>query len=220
MKRLLGVFALLLAFSGSAWAHGGGLDGYGCHNDRKHGGYHCHRGALAGQSFSSKTEMLQVLQGQQQATPKEEPAPAQEQPKKSNPITGVASVTDGDTVEIHGQRIRLQGIDAPESSQLCTVDGKDYRCGQQAALALADKIGRQAITCEPETTDKYGRTVAVCSLGGVDLNRWMVQQGHALAYRQYSARYVTDEEAARAAKLGIWKGAFEEPWEWRKNRKH
>jgi hypothetical protein len=46
-----------------ALGHGGGLDSYGCHNDRKHGGYHCHRGTLAGQSFSSKQEMLQVLEG-------------------------------------------------------------------------------------------------------------------------------------------------------------
>ena len=44
-----------------AYPHGGGLDGYGCHNNRKAGGYHCHRGPLAGQSFSSKEEMLKKL---------------------------------------------------------------------------------------------------------------------------------------------------------------
>jgi len=56
------VFTLLIASSGSAIAHGGGLDSYGCHNDRKHGGYHCHRGQFAGQSFSSKAEMLKAAQ--------------------------------------------------------------------------------------------------------------------------------------------------------------
>ena len=44
-----------------ALAHGGGLDAYGCHHNRKAGGYHCHRGPLAGQSFGSKDEMLAVL---------------------------------------------------------------------------------------------------------------------------------------------------------------
>jgi hypothetical protein len=44
-----------------AHSHGGGLDAYGCHNDRKHGGYHCHRGQLAGKSFASKQDMLGTL---------------------------------------------------------------------------------------------------------------------------------------------------------------
>jgi hypothetical protein len=44
-----------------AYPHGGGVDAYGCHNNRKAGGYHCHRGALAGESFSSKDEMLKKL---------------------------------------------------------------------------------------------------------------------------------------------------------------
>jgi hypothetical protein len=52
---------LFLATILPAFPHGGGLDGYGCHNNRKSGGYHCHRGSLAGQSFSSKEEMLQKL---------------------------------------------------------------------------------------------------------------------------------------------------------------
>ena len=102
-----------------------------------------------------------------------------------SPIVGVASVIDGDTLEIHGQRIRLHGIDAPESRQFCEKDGKQYRCGQQAALALSDKICRATIRCEQRDIDRYKRSVAVCRLGNVDINASMVREGWAIAYLQY-----------------------------------
>ena len=59
------------------------------------------------------------------------PAPA------GSSLTGVASVIDGDTIEIHGIRIRLHGIDAPESGQLCQrPGGEQWRCGQRAAFEI------------------------------------------------------------------------------------
>ncbi len=91
-----------------------------------------------------------------------------------NGITGVASVIDGDTIEIHGQRIRLHGIDAPESSQLCMrPTGERWRCGQQASFALANHIGRATVRCEPRDMDRYGRVVAACFANNEDLNHWM-----------------------------------------------
>ena len=134
-------------------------------------------------------------------------------------ITGVASVIDGDTLDIHSQRIRLHGIDAPESGQFCEKDGKQYRCGQRAALALADKIGRATVRCEQRDIDRYKRIVAVCNLGTVDLNAWMVRQGWAIAYRQYSRDYVDDESAAQTEKAGIWAGRFIEPANWRRGER-
>jgi endonuclease YncB( thermonuclease family) len=83
------------------------------------------------------------------------------------PIIGRASVIDGDTIEIRGQRIRLFGIDAPESRQTCTdAQGAGYRCGQRAAQALDYRISESPVTCEPKDKDRYGRIVAVCRAYG------------------------------------------------------
>ena len=139
----------------------------------------------------------------------------QEPPVSSQTITGQASVIDGDTIEIHGTRIRLHGIDAPESGQTCTTQGKTYRCGQQAAFALADKIKGGTVECRKKDLDRYGRIVAMCLLRGEDINGWMVAQGWALAYRQYSTDYIGQEARAKNLKLGIWQGEFEVPSEWR-----
>jgi endonuclease YncB( thermonuclease family) len=132
-------------------------------------------------------------------------------------IAGQASVIDGDTIDIHGARIRLFGIDAPESRQSCTdAEGKSYRCGRRAAFVLADEIRRQTVSCRKRDIDRYGRTVAVCSAGGVELNGWMVRQGWAVAYRHYSRDYVSAETEAKTAKRGIWAGRFEMPQVWRR----
>ena len=96
-------------------------------------------------------------------------------------VAGVASVIDGDTIEVHGQRIRLHGIDAPESRQLCRLDSKPWPCGKDAANALADKIGRRPVTCEDLGRDRYKRMVAKCTVAGEDLEKWMVTNGLALA---------------------------------------
>lgn len=134
-------------------------------------------------------------------------------------IVGRASVIDGDTLEIHGTRIRLFGIDAPESGQSCTVRGKKSRCGQQAALALANKISSGTVSCEARDRDQYNRVVAVCRAGGDDLNAWMVAEGWAMAYRRYSADYVRQENNASASKIGIWQGDFIAPWDWRRGKR-
>jgi endonuclease YncB( thermonuclease family) len=93
-------------------------------------------------------------------------------------FAGRASVVDGDTLEIHGMRIRLWGVDAPESSQLCRgEDSLQYRCGAQAANDLDTFSARRPINCLPLNLDPYGRTVPTCSVGGTDLGEWLVRNG-------------------------------------------
>lgn len=134
-------------------------------------------------------------------------------------IVGQAAVIHGDAIEIDGTPIRLYGIDAPESEQICAVDGESQRCGQLAASALADRIGQQTVTCTPEDLDQQKRVLAVCRAGGEDLNGWMVDQGLALAYRRISSDYVRREKKAAKAKAGIWRGYFVMPWDWRRGRR-
>jgi endonuclease YncB( thermonuclease family) len=132
-------------------------------------------------------------------------------------LIGQASVIDGDTLEIHATRIRLWGIDAPESSQLCRDDdSKLYRCGAEAANALDTFIARRPVSCAPLNLDPYGRTVASCMVGGIDLGGWLVGNGLALDWPQYSkGRYKETQRGAERAGRGIWKGSYVEPWLYR-----
>jgi len=134
-------------------------------------------------------------------------------------ITGSASVIDGDTIEIHGQRVRLFGIDAPETGQVCRAGDKPWPCGQQAALALDKKIAGRPVSCTEKDRDRYGRIVAICFADKVNLNAWLAAEGWALAYRHYSMDYVRDEDVARAARKGIWRGTFVAPWDWRQGQR-
>lgn len=136
---------------------------------------------------------------------------------EANTLRGQASVIDGDTIEIHGTRIRLHGIDTPESSQWCRDENNArYRCGRDAAFALDDAIGNRVVSCVGNNTDRYGRIIAVCSVGVVDLNEYLVRAGFAVAYRKYSSDYISAEQEARAAGRGLWRGTFEMPWDWRR----
>ncbi|MCV9910052.1 thermonuclease family protein [Brucella sp. HL-2] len=137
-------------------------------------------------------------------------------------IIGTASVIDADTIEIHGQRIRLFGIDAPEGRQTCRdAEDKEYRCGQVGANALDEYIQMsQPIRCQKKDTDRYNRMVATCETAkGEDVAAWLVRSGHALDWPRYSqGRYREDQRLADQEGIGIWQGQFIEPWEWRSSR--
>jgi endonuclease YncB( thermonuclease family) len=132
-------------------------------------------------------------------------------------LVGQASVIDGDTIEIHGTRIRLWGIDAPESTQLCRgEDSKLYRCGAKAANDLDGYIANRSVSCLPISSDQYGRTVARCAVGEIDLGEWLVRSGLALDWPRYSRRrYDIAQRDAERAGRGIWSGSYVEPWLYR-----
>ena len=126
-------------------------------------------------------------------------------------------VIDADTADIDGTRYRLLGIDAPETRQTCRAWGRTWDCGAAATEALASRA--EGMRCEGSDTDRYGRTIGVCSSGGADLNAWLVANGWALAYRQFSQAYVSKETHARSNKRGIHRGEFVEPWRWRRGER-
>ena len=134
-------------------------------------------------------------------------------------LTGHARVLDGDTLDIGRTRVRLHGIDAPESRQSCVAGGQRWPCGERATRMLEQRIGSRTVTCEVRDRDRYGRSVAVCHAAGEDLNGWLVREGWALAYRRYSRDYVSAEQSARAARRGMWRGDFVKPWDWRRGER-
>ncbi len=129
-------------------------------------------------------------------------------------LNGPAFVVDGDSIEIIGSRVRLYGIDAPEVEQDCEKDGRDWACGREAGAALRRKINGRTVECDPVEFDQYDRILARCSVGGEELNAWMVRQGWAVSFGAYR----DDERFARSNRLGVWVGEFQRPGDWRRER--
>jgi len=112
--------------------------------------------------------------------------------------------------------VRLHGIDAPETAQLCRdAAGIDRRCGKAATKALERFVAGREIRCSGTERDKYRRLLAVCRVGGREINRWMVANGWARAYLHYSRDYAAEERDAMRARRGLWAGSFNAPWEFR-----
>ena len=144
-------------------------------------------------------------------------------------ITGHAEVTDGDTIKINTFKIRLNGIDAPEKKQKCKrpyleififIFYEDYSCGQKSTEALLKKINNQKITCKISNVDYFKRLIGECYKRKINLNAWLVSNGHAVAFRKYSKKYVSHETLAKQEKKGMWQGKFEMPWDYRKSNKN
>ena len=131
-------------------------------------------------------------------------------------VPGAMQVVDGDSLRSGDRDIRLHGIDAPEYRQSCRdKDDTEYFCGKQAANALRGLVKGKDISCDSVETDRYGRVVAVCRVGDLEINREMVRLGWAVAYSRHSASYLGVETEAKRAKRGIWAGSFERPEDYR-----
>lgn len=134
-------------------------------------------------------------------------------------LSGPARVIDGDTIDIAGERVRLEGIDAPETAQTCPRRGAGtWACGKDATQALRKLVAGQEVSCQRRGTDKYGRVLGVCFVGGRDINAQMVREGYAWAFVKYSRSYVHEEAEARAVRAGVWQGDAEPAWVFRAKR--
>lgn len=140
-------------------------------------------------------------------------------------VSGLARVIDGDTLDLAGRRVRLEGIDAPEAGQTCPnrADGGSlgtWRCGQAATAALAGLVQGRRVSCHRHDRDRYGRLIATCFVDQRDIGAEMVRNGHAWAFVKYSTTYIDEEAAARGSKRGIW--ASQRPpqpaWQYRARR--
>ena len=140
-----------------------------------------------------------------------------------SPLVGRATVVDGDTIEIRGERIRFNGIDAPESAQLCNnSEGQQYRCGKISAQVLDELLaGSRPTRCEYVERDRYGRFVGDCYRNdGRSVAELLVLSGWALDWPQYSkGEYADEQTRAKSKRRGMWSGTFTLPWEWRAGRR-
>jgi len=126
-------------------------------------------------------------------------------------------VIDGDTIHIGKLKYRFFGIDAPEIKQICEKDNTKIQCGVIAKSVLKNKIADKIPECIVKDKDRYQRLVAECFIGKESLSRFMVREGYAVAYSQYSKDFIEDEKYAKENKLGIWSMNFQMPSEYRKS---
>ena len=149
-------------------------------------------------------------------------------PAYSEIISGKAITIDGDTIKIKNKKIRLHGIDAPEIKQLCQRTflsififsfQENYKCGEISKKKLEKYVKNNIIKCKVEGIDRYKRILGTCYKNTININSRMVRNGYAVAYKKYSKKYVSAEREAKREELGLWKGKFDMPWDWRKNVK-
>ena len=149
-------------------------------------------------------------------------------PANSEIISGKALTIDGDTIKIKNKKIRLHGIDAPEIKQLCQRTflsififsfQENYKCGEISKKKLEKYVKNNIIKCKVEGIDGYKRILGTCYKNTININSRMVRNGYAVAYKKYSKKYLSVEREAKREELGLWKGKFDMPWDWRKNVK-
>ncbi len=139
--------------------------------------------------------------------------------RAATPISGRAEVVDGDTLDVGGHRVRLEGIDAPELGQSCPRPSSgSWSCGRKAREALSKLVKGHRVTCQSKGKDGYGRDLAICFVAGEDVNAALVRQGLAWAFVKYSNTYVREEGEARSHGVGVWQADATPPWTFRASK--
>jgi endonuclease YncB( thermonuclease family) len=131
-------------------------------------------------------------------------------------VVGPARVIDGDTADVGGVRVRLEGIDAPEKNQTCVnARGREWDCGRVASRRLQQLMTGAEVRCEGDGKDDYGRLLGTCSVGVQNTNARMIRDGLAWAFVKYSSAYAGVEKEARQARRGVFEVVNLPPWEFR-----
>jgi len=207
----LAILVTLLLVS-PALAHSGGLDAYGCHHNRKLGGYHCHRGIFAGQEFPSKADMLQSLEEVTAPRPETEPQPRL--------MVQVVRIVDGDTIQVcciagRREKVRYIGVNTPETKH--PTKGVEY-FGKEASEANRKLVEGKTVSLEfdVEQRDRYGRLLAYVYLkDGTFVNAWLVEHGFAQVATfppnvKHQELFLKLQREAKDADRGLWKRGKEE----------
>ena len=131
-------------------------------------------------------------------------------------------VIDGDTINVHGLRVRFSGIDAPESNykskeQTCLINENVIPCGEISKKFLIDLINNEQVTCKKnKKRDPYNRILGECFINGESISRIMVKNGYAFDYPKYSKeKFAKEQKYAKENKLGLWSANFNFPWDFR-----
>jgi endonuclease YncB( thermonuclease family) len=132
-------------------------------------------------------------------------------------LNGRATASDGDSLRLNGERIRLLGIDAPELYQNCKAkNGRNWECGRVSHKRMSKLIKGQRVVCSSNEVDRYDRLLAKCTVLDKDIGGILVLEGLAVSYRG-SGDYLGEQRSAKKNKLGMWAGEFENPQDWRRN---
>ncbi len=133
-------------------------------------------------------------------------------PAAAQSVSGFADVTDGDTLQVGGVKVRLAGIDAPERHQLCGTSA----CGIAATQTLVALIGNDTVTCVLNGGRTYDRIAGTCSTPQVaDLGRAMVMSGYAMDEPRYPPDYTFETQQAAQSGHGMWVDPAQPAWVWR-----